>query len=355
MMGGTALLEELLAEQAALTAPQEPEPESPSAADLRLLPSEPPLLSFRDGLARVDGTQREIDPLVLPLFSDSGHHAINLETAVAPTSPLSRQIEELAKEMEDCLGSMDNWEDEKLRNRNELLRELEAQYGFAVGNVDLPVDEVQYDSCRDSTDIRSDEVEERWRREASCGGPTPLRHLQGQATSEALARLHEVEATERRLDEERIAQLRAEVEDLRLKSEGPHESVSGFIGRAGGTPHPGLVLDATLSGLDCTLGLQSWREDVDAVLGPSFEDELRYDSSEPDSPCGLARIEGRLVGVRQHARMLEEAVGSAHAYAEDELGQLDQLLSECEELHAHLVGHCSEEIAEPMPLGNSAY
>merc|ERR1712013_359768 len=59
---------------------------------------------------------------------------------------------------------------------------------------------------------------------------------QASDANEVLARMREAEESEKRADEARIAELRAEVDFLRLHQKG--------------TPHPGLVLDASLSGLD---------------------------------------------------------------------------------------------------------
>merc|ERR1719454_159485 len=75
----------------------------------------------------------------------------------APTSPLSRQIEELAREMDDCLGSLDQWEskweEDKRQHRQNLLSELEAQYGADYGlGLDIAAEDGLYRASLGLTD-----------------------------------------------------------------------------------------------------------------------------------------------------------------------------------------------------------
>jgi hypothetical protein len=266
------------------------------------------------------------------------------------------------------LGSLECWEEDKRQHRENLLSELEAQY---VADLDAALDVAAEDSiCRAALGLpggldlpafereleqstRSDPGESIGARgEASCV------HVPLGLEDEMLARLREEDEIARSRDEARIAQLRAEVEDMRIRAEGGPDSsfvISPYaaalnLGQRSlhhpDTPHPGLVLDASLSGLDTTLGLQAWREEVDAVLGDQlFDDELEAVNFDVQNPStrGLALMEGQLLGARERVRMMEDAVESAHACAEDELGELDQLLSECEELHAKLMKQSVEE------------
>lgn len=266
--------------------------------------------------------------------------------------------------MDDCLGSLDQWESEwekdKRQHRQNLLSELEAQYGADYG-LDLATEDGLYraglgltDSfCVDEADLDESVLisptkellptEHRLHQLSRLPDDAPYEVALGLA-DEMLARLKEEDMIERRIDEARISQLRAEVEGLRIKAEcdsGSHISPAAMALGLGernlhhpGTPHPGLVLDASagLSGLDS--GLQAWRDEVDSVLGEhSFGEDL-----DTDTPRGIALMEGHLAGARERVRLLEDAVESAQAAcAEGEFNELDQLLSECEELHERLV------------------
>lgn len=360
MMGGTGLLEELLAEQAAkANAQQELDTEKHSNADVSMVA--PTSHSSLTSLSSRVAAEAPTEPAQwAPGFEqrlrdlDSAVVASTREAPVAaPTSPLSRQIEELAREMDDCLGSIDQWEsqweEDKRRHRQNLLSELEAQYGVDYG-LDLATEDGLYraglgltdsfcveEAELDKSDLISSPTQDVVSAEARLLLPAEV----GLA-DEMLARLREEDIIERCKDEARISQLRAEVEGLRIKAECDSDShispaaMSLGLGERHlhhpGTPHPGLVLDASLSGLDS--GLQAWRDEVDSVLA----EQCFQDDSDSETPRGIALMEGHLAGARERVRLLEDAVESAHAAcAEGEFAELDQLLSECEELHERLV------------------
>lgn len=334
MMGGTALLDELLAEQAAGC--------SAASHDTGIREAAVVAPQLPVGMHRGD----PMAPCPTPASNTA--ETRQDELLAAPPSPLSRQIEELAREMDDCLGSLgDQWEEEKRQHRQNLINKLEAQYG-AENDFDASGESFYGSSCymprhgaidSDKPDLISPFPEV----------ASPEASLE--ATDEVLARLRDEDEVERCTDQARISSLRAEVEELRIKAAGGSVSFAplnavplSIVNRpayvAPGTPHPGLVLDASLSGLDATLGLQAWRDEVDAVLGVDdmcFEDELRGCSFDGDAdPAGLSRMEGDLAGICAQVRLMEGVVASSSHCVEDELGELDQLLSECEDFHSRL-------------------
>lgn len=375
MMGGTALLEELLAEQEARSAAQnleEPEPERTHdevpAADL-----ESSNISRLDASFGVPSPFSPASRVLLSSASTGGLDASPRDEDVMPPppSPLSRQIAELAQEMDDCLGNFgEQWEEEKQKHREALLAALEVQYRSTSKDAhDGVLDNIEATESVEATDGGGSDLMGHILSAPGFSSPSPVETASAVsrvslgAADEVLARLREDEEASQRTDEARIAQLRAEVEELKRRAESAEsadypesmspqgDSAFGLAGRGVGTPHPGLVLDASLSGLDDKLGLSAWRAEVDAVLAGdhSFEDELTAD---PGSPGGIANLEGRLAGARERVRQLEDAVESAKVCAEGELGELDQLLSECEELHAQLASR-NDELGSVELMDNS--
>mmetsp|Transcript_39018 Transcript_39018/g.71042 ORF Transcript_39018/g.71042 Transcript_39018/m.71042 type:complete len:330 (-) Transcript_39018:103-1092(-) len=219
-------------------------------------------------------------------------------------SPLSRQIAELAREMDDCVSSLSNWDDERLKHKEAVIAELEAQYGRSYGEI-----------LAASADLALTEGDE-----LQMG---------------ALARLG---GNEEGLREMRIAGLRAEVEELRRRAASA-ESGSAPSARAlaayarGSTPYPGLVLDGSSIG-----GL------VDSASGRSMEDT---DGGFPGLDLDDT-LEGRLASAQERVRLYEDAMEVAQWQTEDQLGELDMLLSECEELHG-LIPSRGDDGGRPRP------
>lgn len=358
MMGGTALLEELLAEQAARDIPAQPS-EEPEPENGHLESSAPDIESSSiGGLNASMGSKGPFSPASrVPLIStgDSvgGLAALGEEDLMPPPpSPLSRQIAELAQEMDDCLENFgEQWEDEKRKHREALMAALEVQYS---GSHDEALDDIDVVDADEAMHGCRSDIMGHLLSAPGFASPSPVET--GSAVSlgaadEVLARLREEEEASQRADEARISQLRAEVEELKRRADiedcpdsPPLHGDYGIAERGVGTPHPGLVLDASLGaslGLDDKLGLSAWRAEVDAVLAgdDSLEDDL---CATPVDAVGFTSLEGRLAGARERVRQLEDAVESAKACAEGELGELDQLLSECEELHAQLASRNDE-------------
>jgi len=365
-MGGTALLEELLAEQAAKDAAQDLGASAHHMNNGNSGPSRSSTASGVSGVAAVApaapiGYRRgNLTVPPLPIMQASYGGGCNDEHGATPTSPLSMQIAELAREMDDCLGTLDQWEDDKRRYRENLLSELEAQYADygldAIEEASLAQSMLQAQYADYGLDASEEASLAQSMLQVDHGTPdliSPLGPGPQVSSAEVLYRLREADHVAKCSDEARISQLRAEVEDMRMKA-GDSDSVTSPYAVSAhaafrhlpGTPHPGVVLDASLSGLDSNFGLQAWCEEVDAALGEqTFEDELRDGDF---SPRGLAVMEGQLLGARERVRLLEDAVESAQACAQDELGELDQLLSECEELHTRLMERGAEDGGPPL-------
>mmetsp|Transcript_29437 Transcript_29437/g.67798 ORF Transcript_29437/g.67798 Transcript_29437/m.67798 type:complete len:321 (-) Transcript_29437:13-975(-) len=308
MMGVTQLLEELLAEKEAKEAGlhmsraggEEPSPvpsqEAVIIADMQVAArgaTSPESIASPQKFNRSRGCHRRSPAGDNSLDAGDGRMALlsPLEdrTEEPCASPLSRQIAELAREMDDCVSSLSNWDDERLKHKEAVIAELEAQYGRSYGEI-----------LAASADLAITEGDE-----LQMG---------------ALARLG---GNEEGLDEMRIAGLRAEVEELRRRAasaeSGSAASATALAAYArGSTPYPGLVLDGSSIG-----GL------VDSASGRSMEDT---DGGSPGLEFDDA-LEGRLASAQERVRLYEDAMEVAQWRTEDQLGELDMLLSECEELH----------------------
>lgn len=204
MMGGTALLDELLAEQAAGCSAASHDTGIREEAVVT-----PPMLPV--GRHRGDPTA----PCVTPASNAAETRQDDL--LVAPGSPLSRQIEELAREMDDCLGSLgDQWEEEKRQHRQNLINKLEAQYG-AENDFDATGESFYGSSCymprHGAIDSDKPDLISPFPEVASA-------EVSLEATDEVLARLRDEDEVERCTDQARISSLRAEVEELRIKAAG---------------------------------------------------------------------------------------------------------------------------------------
>lgn len=334
-------------------------------------------------------------------------------------SPLSKEIQDLHSEMENYIGSLGNWEEESRRSREEMKRKLAEQYGFSYeealecgggdGLDDFPPGDGEdgdqddgdaaegrgedhedgeggawahrvrsSDDFNNSEPLGAENPEGRGNSGRSLGegtttttcGAAVVRRQKSTAKAAALEPFpgNEGSMAGLREDEERLAKLKAELEELR-KRDG-----FGAGGARGGAPAAVPVAKneeensefgetlpdadfarllnntATTSvvgegnaDLNSTLGgLSAWCDEIDAALrmpeGMDLgdeEDKTGLDATQLLSD-NIGDIETRLQEARLVVGKMEGVLESACGRMNEQLDELDRLQAECDEFHAKM-------------------
>lgn len=324
--GVTALLAELLAEE------EEKRLASQALAQVPPLPTDPQVAGVSAG-SPVAGQAQVLGSENPALCAGAGRPGRpGLEGTSTPTS---RQIAELSREMDACLSSLEGWEGESERRREALKRELESAYGFSyqdttsevfgcltghatadlemsgmLGNAtadleveDMPVDEAAGSRLQASSARMASQQPDRFE---------PDRGLLLREDPEVV-----------RAEEERIGRLRREVEEMRRQACSDH----GDHSPAMETPD---VLQASFA---ATTGLTAWCAEVDAALaGEDLESSGLGGGSPTMGARGLRTMEGQLADAMKEVAGMEERLGQAQSQVNAELGDLDRLLAECSQV-----------------------
>mmetsp|Transcript_89320 Transcript_89320/g.255812 ORF Transcript_89320/g.255812 Transcript_89320/m.255812 type:complete len:326 (-) Transcript_89320:64-1041(-) len=302
-MGVTALLDELLAENCGRETP----PSSPVYE---------PRERVEEGLGRPGGPE---------------------------VSPRSRDIAELCGEMDSCLASLGQWEEESRLRVLALRKDLEAQYGFAFDenaarfpaweaqdciasdpedeNLNgsyrrlLEKEELVIEAHRRAIAAQARDLEERPGSAGSLMATSPLK-----ASTPRISRiLHD---PQRQNDEDRISKLKAEVDILRQReAEMQQEIMQQWLEIEGaeGSPERSSDLSALCCEADCLL-----RDGSPAPAMTTLEVMAAIDAEEQEE---FARMEARLASAQAGLGAMEAALDSARSEMDSELSELERLLS----------------------------
>lgn len=214
-----------------------------------------------------------------------------------------QQLAELHDEVDGCLASLGNWEEESRLHREKLEKELEAQYGFSCK------DELQSgQKAADSDDSEKDEDMSRYlgganRRQHRHQTPFEARSpaLDTQASVTVAGAKNGGREAARGADAERLEKLRAEVEGMRQREAaglGPYDAM------------PSDDLDASLSG---TMGFSGLCTEIDAM---SLSDtNVEEHSTIDDARSGLDKMDNALIGARSRL--------------DNDILEMEKLLAEC--------------------------
>jgi len=240
-------------------------------------------------------------------------------------------LQRLHGEVDACLMSLGNWEAESLERREALKRELEAKYGFS------------YDEALESVGPngegfvhqRDEGFDSQDEGDATDGGCGPSARLAafaprerpmlsvaappvGQAADVMLS------SSMQRVDEARLATLRAEVEELRRRSA---EADAWHAADAQAAEADDLI--GTVS------GLAEWCAELDHVLDSPQLPKQTWDENRSELKV-LEETEQALQSARDQAGRLEGALGDAYAQMEAEIGDLEKLLADCDAARAKI-------------------
>lgn len=233
----------------------------------------------------------------------------------AQLSQICGEIEELNTEMDACIASIGRWEEESRQRREALERELERCYASGRESLVAEVEGLSEDLHEDLCHLQREELERELEvsRPASPARPvlpdgSDRRATPGTPLASAEQML-EAAAREAAEDEARIAQLQAEVEQLRCCQQARFSSQS--------------TADADLSpaGLG---GPNPFRQ---------LEDDL---PSDMDMDSEINELEGRLQDARNYIGHVEEAIGETNFSVDAEINELEQLLNECDAARAQM-------------------
>lgn len=268
---------------------------------------------------------------------------------------MAQQVAELCDEVDACLQSLDGWEQESRQHQERLKRDLEKQYGFSYDGQPVPSAGQAAEAAEDSDDSSCPEVEclEPGLRRDGVGLPGAAIPFPREDTSWAkhgrdsvpvsqallgpAAREYEAQ---RLADERRIASLRAEVEALKCQQQRPAPVAELEEDDAmTGTGAPSYVLNSSAASPS---GLSDWCAEVDAVLRAAPGNAHEGPGNE-----GLGEVEKSLAQAFEQAELMQGALASASSCLEAELGDLDQLLSECSVLHAQMARDAAADAQPP--------
>eukprot|EP00933_Yihiella_yeosuensis_P053829 TRINITY_DN5211_c1_g1_i2.p1 TRINITY_DN5211_c1_g1~~TRINITY_DN5211_c1_g1_i2.p1 ORF type:complete len:284 (+),score=63.31 TRINITY_DN5211_c1_g1_i2:185-1036(+) len=224
----------------------------------------------------------------------------------------AQQLNDLCGEMDDCLESLERWKAQRKMDNEAMEKELkslrrEAEL-FEASEQDCKRTLEEVSKIEDEEEYPCEPIEEH----ISAPSRKPISASDNDdAASRALASIRmEAQARE---DAARIAQLRAEVDHLRQKAAAAEadESEMDF----------GTSMDINVSGLPDVSGLSEWCAEVDvAALRLLAPDEL----------------EEHLLKARHRVGSLETDLDSAKCRVDAELGELEQMLAECDAMRAQI-------------------
>lgn len=218
-----------------------------------------------------------------------------------------QQLAELHDEVDGCLASLGNWEEESRLRREKLEKELEAQYGFSCKD-----DMQSSPKAVDSDDSEKDEDMSRYlgganRRQHRHQAPLEVRSpaLDTQAPVHGASVKSQGREAARSADAERLEKLRAEVESMRQREAsglGPYDAM------------PSDDLEVSLSG---TMGFSGLCTEIDAMMvGNSLSNTSAEEQSTiDDARSGLDKMDNALSGARSRL--------------DNDILEMEKLLAEC--------------------------
>jgi len=223
-------------------------------------------------------------------------------------SPRTRQIAELCGEMDACLSSLGRWEEDRRGRLMPMAEDLQVKdfddldtprpqevAGAAAGQV---MDDVV---VRHSASIVS---------AASCGLSSPSR----------LSKLQVVENSMRAADEDRIASLRAELENLRRRDAEMEQEVA----RDWHTDEQNVPLGyASLSDFSALC------REAHEALAESSTCDGRGDPAAIHSDEDIDSVEAKLLQAQSGLAEVEGALQSARSHIDWEIAELERLMADC--------------------------
>lgn len=232
---------------------------------------------------------------------------------------MNQQVQALSTEVDDCLASLDTFNQDRKAQNEKLQKELEAKYGFSYeealafepGNIGGSADEED-----EAQALRDDELTKRYL------GITEQSQREGDRARIAAmvvapaCPVFTADAS-RQQDEARIAKLRAEVEEMKHRGETGEAAYQMPAVTA-------LENDDFNKHLSAMSELNDWRAEVDAALGlPDAELTGAYSAE------GLESMENQLADARIRGNQMDGELCSAKTRIDAELNDLETLLSEC--------------------------
>jgi len=251
-------------------------------------------------------------------FTGRGNEEAAADSDQQPEQQLSaedaQQLHELHQDVDSCLAGLQSWEEESRLRRKKLEEDLAKEYGFSCDTEFDPMPSYEGNAWVAQT-APSEAIEEDEDMSRYLGGAGRREHGQravraplteapvnvASVTKSAKAASRE---NARQADEDRMSQLRAEVEGMRQRE------AMGLGPYGGMEPEPDEE-DAQASMLGTAgLGLSSWCAEVDAALeNPSFITETDI----------VAPVH---VGNDSNVKALESQL-------EAEIAEMERLLTEC--------------------------
>lgn len=243
----------------------------------------------------------------------------------------AQELSDLSAEVDACLASLEDWREEQAQQKEALRKELEEHFG------DVPDADATSEGEEDAVSEDVTEAPSAAPPREGAGGGAGLWAVKGCRVSEpgpggsSLCELEEL----RRADEARIARLREEVEEL--KQQGVEMEARSRLAEAEALE---AGAEGTGAGTGLSGGLRDWCAEVDAALGlPPQQDLVDTSGLDEDIIAGERRLlaqefESQLVDVWAEGERLECALGAARGRVDLELGELERLLAECDDLQA---------------------
>lgn len=224
-----------------------------------------------------------------------------------------QQLAELHQDVDGCLASMQNWEEESRQRRAKLMKDMEAEYGFScdlegesgraeLQNLDNFDANLEDDMSRSEEDMSQYLGGANRRQHRHCE-PKPVGpFMEAQAPVVSTSSKSIARDEKRQADSERIDKLRAEVEAMKQREVmglGPYDSMQ-----------PDDDLDTTVG---VAAGLASWCDEVDAVL------------EDPSLDAGS----GGLTRAKEGLNQIDSGLGEAQCRLNDDILEMEKLLADC--------------------------
>lgn len=225
---------------------------------------------------------------------DLGDSNLELEQEVA------RQIKDLAGEMDDCLASLEQWKAQRRRENEAMDKELEALHRETLL--------LEASTAEDEDRLFSQEEDEEQYPCEPIEDVKPVKHQTLPVDSSRHFSPLDLEMA--RADEERIANLRAEVERLRLQAAASECEVRG-------------TFDEEME-LPDTSTLSQWCSEVDNAL---------------NGESTVAELEDEMFKAYGRVGDLEGGLEAARARVDAELRELEEMLAECDVMKAKIQQH----------------
>lgn len=400
LLGATALLAEILNDEMSASRDEGEKVQDAETSSAKQDDDELDSPISRELKKLRERAQEEQQSPELEAAAPAGNEEENEGADAEKEEKLSQEVQNLHQEMESFLGSLDNWEEDSRKHREEMKRKLAEQYGFsyeealgswqgapeAWGESELPKSPAG--STQPLMDFDRQEEPEHPVEEAPITVPgsrlgeaelgAPGRFGGGSRVSASVreplpGEMGSLAAL--RADEERLAKLRQELEELKKRDgfqqprsmaetggrgeeqgrDSDQDPEDRFSPRRLGPEDIGMeglngLLDATSTSvgiggeadLNSTLGLSAWCDELAAAL--KMEDLGTLQEPDPEDPDAtqlmsmerIGDIELRLQGARDVVGQMEHALESACGRMNEQLEELDRLQAECDEYQAQM-------------------